>query len=224
MTKEEKEPNIYQRLHAVMDEVKYVQKEDKKVNNQYSFVSHDAVTAAIRPSLIKHRVIAIPQEIVCKQSTNRTEVLLNVTFINIDNPDDRISVPSVGYGIDQQDKGPGKAISYAVKYALLKGLSLETGDDPERDLIEYKPEKPKASKGIGTEGMKRTGNKAIDSYVGDLLRGINDCVNKEDATKLGIRAWNDAKDSGATEDQLAIIQQQVENHCEYLSSRNGAIR
>jgi hypothetical protein len=42
-------------------------------------------------------------------------------------------VESAGFGIDDQDKGPGKAISYAVKYAYLKALCLESGDDPDED-------------------------------------------------------------------------------------------
>lgn len=129
--------NIYQRLHAVMGEVSYVQKTDKKVNNQYTFVSHDAVTAKVRPALLKHGVLSIPQNLKFSQDGNRTEVSLDMTFVNIDQPDDRIMVPSFGYGIDPQDKGPGKAISYAVKYALLKALGLETGDDPERDHVDH---------------------------------------------------------------------------------------
>jgi hypothetical protein len=40
------------------------------------------------------------------------------------------------------DKGPGKAVSYAFKYALLKVFCLETGDDPDNDAnARYEPEK-----------------------------------------------------------------------------------
>lgn len=137
--------NIYQRLHAVMEEVSYVQKEDKKINNQYTFVSHDAVTAKIRPALIKHGIVAVPNVMEHNQDGNRTEVVVNLRFVNIDKPEDNVSVSMLGFGIDPQDKGPGKAISYAVKYALLKAFSLETGDDPEKDQIEHEP---KAAKGI----------------------------------------------------------------------------
>lgn len=132
--------NLFQRLHAVMKDVSYIQKEDKKVNNQYTFVSHDAVTAKIRPALVEHGVIAIPQNLKYSRDGNMTEVTLDIAFINVDNPQESFLVPSLGYGIDPQDKGPGKAISYAVKYALLKALSLETGDDPERDMIDHKPD------------------------------------------------------------------------------------
>lgn len=131
--------NIYQRMHQVMKAVSYVQKEDKKVNNQYTFVSHDAVTAKIRPALIEAGVLAVPKCTQHSQDGNRTEVVVEVEFVNIDKPEEKITVAMLGYGIDPQDKGPGKAISYAVKYALLKAFSLETGDDPEKDQIPHEP-------------------------------------------------------------------------------------
>lgn len=132
--------NIYQRMAAVMNDVSYVQKEDKKVNNQYTFVSHDAVTAKIRPALLKHGIMPVVSVKEHTQDGNRTEVTIMVRFVNVDQPEDAIEVESFGYGIDPQDKGPGKAVSYAFKYALLKVFCLETGDDPERDSIEYQPE------------------------------------------------------------------------------------
>lgn len=131
--------NIYQRLLAVMEAVGYIQKEDKKVNNQYTFVSHDAVSAKLRPALIANGILAVPSVKASSQDGNMTKVTMQVTFVNVDKPEDRVEVESFGYGIDPQDKGPGKAMSYAVKYALLKVFSLETGDDPERDNIPHHP-------------------------------------------------------------------------------------
>lgn len=125
-------PNIYQRMHAVMQEIKYVQKE-KKAGMRYSIVSHDVVTALVRPLMVKHGIIYYPTTFKMEQIGNRTQLMCAVVFQNIDEPTDRMVVESAGYGIDDQDKGPGKAISYAVKYALLKGLGLESGDDPDED-------------------------------------------------------------------------------------------
>lgn len=127
--------NVYQRLLAVMESVSYVQKEDKKVNNQYRFVSHDAVAAKVRPALIANGIVPTVSVKHHSQDGNMTTAVLTVRFVNVDNPADFVEVDSFGYGIDPQDKGPGKAVSYAFKYALLKTLCLETGDDPERDLI-----------------------------------------------------------------------------------------
>src|SRR5688572_5129635 len=119
-------------MHQVMKAVSYVQKEEKMVNNQYRFVSHDAVTAKLRPHLIEAGVLVVPRVTKHSQDGNRTEVDIEVDFVNVEKPEDRITIPMFGFGIDPQDKGPGKAVSYAVKYALLKAFSLETGDDPER--------------------------------------------------------------------------------------------
>lgn len=139
-TKATKPLNIHQRLAAAMDQVTYVRK-DKNEKMQYSVVLHDAVTAKVRPALLSAGVVYYPEQLTHTQNGNRTEVSLSMRFVNIDNPDDFISVPSFGYGIDQQDKGPGKAISYAVKYALLKALGLETGDDPDKDQdVKHEPD------------------------------------------------------------------------------------
>ena len=126
------EQNIHQRLHAAQAKVDYIQRE-RKSGMRYSIVSHDAVTAKVRPILHECGVVYYPVGIHHTQHGNRTEVAMCVRFANVDHPEDHIDVPSLGYGIDDSDKGPGKAISYAVKYALLKTLGLETGDDPDLD-------------------------------------------------------------------------------------------
>lgn len=139
----EKKTNIHQRIRAVMTDVSYVQKEDKMVNNQYTFVSHDAVTKAVRGAMIEHGIIAVPNVTAWHQDGNRTSVDLLVEFFNVDDPKDSINVNVFGFGVDAQDKGPGKAFSYAKKYAFLQLFCLETGDDLERDSIDHKPEEKK---------------------------------------------------------------------------------
>ena len=127
---ERRQRNIAQRINAAMAEVDYIQKE-KKSGMNYSIVSHDAVTAKVRPILQAHGVVYYPKDFHAQQNGNRTELVFTVRFENIDNREDYIDVATMGFGVDQQDKGPGKAISYGVKYALLKVLGLETGDDPD---------------------------------------------------------------------------------------------
>lgn len=128
--------NIYQRLAAAMSKVSYVQK-NKPEKMQYSIVSHDAVTAKVRPALLAEGIHYAPHNMEYQQNGNRTEVFLVVRFTNIDDPKDVIDVPSLGYGVDGQDKGPGKAVSYAVKYALLKVMGLETGDDADNESVDH---------------------------------------------------------------------------------------
>lgn len=131
--------NVHQRLAKVMSEVTYIQKENKQGMN-YSIVSHDKVTAKVRPALLAAGIVYYPVRCESSNTGNRAECSLTVRFVNIDEPSDFFDVPTFGYGIDKQDKGPGKAMSYAVKYALLKVLGLETGDDPDQDDIPYGPD------------------------------------------------------------------------------------
>lgn len=133
--------NIHQRLAAVMAEVTYIQKQKKEGMN-YTIVSHDAVTAKVRPALLKHGIVYYPIRCAHAHSGNRAEAEMTVRFVNIDMPGDFFDVQTFGYGVDAQDKGPGKAMSYAVKYALLKALGLETGDDADMDNVDYSPADP----------------------------------------------------------------------------------
>jgi hypothetical protein len=124
--------NVHQRLAEAMGEVSYIQNE-KKEGMKYRVVSHDKVTAKVRPALLKAGIVYYPIRCDYAQNGNRTECGVTVRFVNIDEPTDFFDVPSLGFGVDASDKGPGKAMSYAVKYALLKALGLETGEDPDED-------------------------------------------------------------------------------------------
>lgn len=126
--------NVYQRVLGIMSEINYIEKGSAKVNGQYRFVSHDAVTAKLHPLFVKWGIVAIPSVEEMTQEGNRTRVKLSIVFRSTDSPAvDGFSIIYYGYGVDNGDKGPGKAISYAYKYALLKTFCLETGDDPDND-------------------------------------------------------------------------------------------
>lgn len=155
MPKEEQKPlNIYKRILAVMKDVDYIQKGDKKVNNQYRYVSHDQVSAVIHPKLVEHGIVIIPTVKTMTQDGNRTTMWLQVLVINADLPEDCFVIDTWGYGIDQGDKGPGKAISYAYKYALLKLFCLETGDDPDHDQdAKYEAPQPVVTENSTTEEL-----------------------------------------------------------------------
>jgi len=130
-----REMNVAQRIHLGMTLADYVQKQPKKDGMKYTFVSHDSVTALIRDVCQKVGLIFYPVEDSAQFTIdgNRVNLKLAVRFENIDNREDTVDVLGIGFGIDPGDKGPGKAISYAVKYALLKAFGLETGDDPDQD-------------------------------------------------------------------------------------------
>lgn len=182
--------NIHQRLAKVQQKLSYIQKE-KKRGMQYSIVSHDAVTAAVRPLMVENGIIYYPCFVNHEQSGNRTEVMMAVRFVNVDEPKDFIDVATLGYGVDNSDKGPGKAMSYAVKYALLKCLGLETGDDPDHDQdTVHTPDesaKPKSSAALKREDVWGE----FEAALGDVENLVQlESLKIEYRAKAAREGWN----------------------------------
>jgi hypothetical protein len=147
--------NIYQRLNEVRKVVDYVKK-DKHVDGAgggYKVVSHDQITALTRGALIEQGVLIVPVEQASQTvlsgavtSKNvpyvRFEPRYAIRFVNMDNPEDVAEVVLTVHAVDVGDKAPGKALSYAVKAALLKILNIETGEE---DESRYGDDEPKAA-------------------------------------------------------------------------------
>jgi len=149
-----------------MGELEYIQKGEARVNNQYRFVSHDQVSAKVHPLLVKYGIAVIPSVDELKQEGNRTEAKVSVHFVNVDNPSEVVVTKYYGYGVDSGDKGPGKAISYACKYAMLKTFCLETGDDPDFDAnASYEPPKCIEFDSIIPDGMSDNERKKMNMFL-----------------------------------------------------------
>lgn len=134
--------NIYERINEIRKQVDYIQKDIDKKKLGYAAVSHDMVTASLRSALIEHGVIILPtlmdSDVKDTGTTTssgipiiRYEATINVRFVNMDAPEDFFEIDIPAHANDHGDKAPGKALSYAVKYAMLKVFSLETGENEE---------------------------------------------------------------------------------------------
>lgn len=140
------ELNLYQRINEVRKGIAYVQK-DKSVSTgasgSYKAVSHDQVTALVREHMVKHGIVSYPSlvdslmnlpmvDVDGKQAKQmRYEATYDFTFCNVDNPSESLVIRIQAHAMDNADKAPGKALSYAKKYALLKLFEIETGEDEE---------------------------------------------------------------------------------------------
>lgn len=133
--------NIYQRINEVRKAITYIQK-DKSVSagpaGSYRAVTHDAVTGMIRQHLVEHGVIIAPtliESVFHPKEEGAKQRLYSasydVRFINMDAPDECVTIRIEAHALDNGDKAPGKAISYATKYAILKLFNIETGEDEE---------------------------------------------------------------------------------------------
>jgi hypothetical protein len=192
-----KEWNILQRLAEVQRNIGYIQKVQPKGRGddkglKYSIVTHDAVTGNVRPKMVAAGVLYYPYQITIvgqKEFTiktsygtrleHRCEVHLICRFVSVDDKNDFIDVHGIGHGVDTGDKGPGKAVSYAVKYCLLKALGLETGDadESEFDQEERTVDPPEEVK------IKDFEEKVAMSTTSHALRVIAEAF-KDDMTKF----------------------------------------
>ena len=149
------EMNIYQRMSAVTNEITAVAKNLAvgTGKSSYKAVGEADVLAAVRPAEQKFGVYSFPvdreiiesavltsmkvyngQEFETKQQFMRLRTVYR--FVNMDKPEEYIDIATYGDGVDPQDKAPGKAMTYADKYALLKAYKIITGEDPDQKASE----------------------------------------------------------------------------------------
>jgi hypothetical protein len=149
---EEKALNIYQRMSAATSEISRVA---KNLNvgfgkSSYKAVGEADVLAAVKPIEEKYGIYSYPvsREIIESgilesvseyngEKTTKKQFQMRVStvyrFVNVDKPEEYIDITTYGDGVDSQDKAPGKAMTYADKYALLKAYKIMTGDDPDQN-------------------------------------------------------------------------------------------
>ena len=151
--------NIFQKMSAITEEINRVAKNLNVGTGQatYKAVGEADVLSAVKPIEIKYGVYSYP----VNRNVLETNVLTTTTtkvfngqettteknqlfmrietiyrFVNVEKPDEWVEVTTYGDGVDSQDKAPGKAMTYADKYALLKAYKIETGDDPDQNASE----------------------------------------------------------------------------------------
>jgi hypothetical protein len=165
--------NLYQKLSAITEELGVVAKNLSvgTGKSQYKAVGEADVLSAVKPLEVKYGVYSYPvnrniieSNILTTTSsfdgntTEKKQLFMRIEtiyrFVNIDNPSEFIDVTTYGDGVDSQDKAPGKAMTYADKYALLKAYKIQTGDDPDQSASEQLKDvtrQPKETKNPVTE-------------------------------------------------------------------------
>lgn len=180
--------NIFEKMSAVTNEITAVA---KNLNVGYGRSSYKAtgeadVLAAVKPAEAKNRIYSYPveREIVesgvltstkadgseSKQNFLRVRVVYR--FVDMDDPATYIDIVTYGDGIDPGDKAPGKAMTYADKYALLKAYKIITGDDPDQYASE--PLKAKETSPRGYPSRKEMEAACETYYKGENLKRMLD--------------------------------------------------
>lgn len=148
--------NIYEKMSAITTELQTVAKNltvQQTKTSSYKAVSERDVLDAVKPLEAKYGVYSYPvsRKILesnmlesestyngntTKKTTFMTRIETVYRFVNVDKPDEYIETTTFAEGIDAQDKGSGKAMTYSDKYALMKAYKISTGDDPDQTASE----------------------------------------------------------------------------------------
>ena len=192
--------NIFQRMLAATSEINRVAKNlkvDISKSQSYKAVAESDVLEAVKPieekygiysypvsrTVIKDEAYTTTSEYDGRKSEKTTFFMRLATvyrFVNIDKPDEYIDITTYGDGVDTQDKAPGKAMTYADKYALLKAYKIQTGDDPDANasgnLGKKKFEEPTAEQlaqaeelGINLDGLAAYAKCKVEEISKDVL-------------------------------------------------------
>ena len=126
--------NIYEKLANIWKNVQRMAKDDKVEfgKTAYKALSEEKVTTIMRQQMVEHGLIVYPVEMVSSRNGQLSHVDVRYRIVNVESPDEYIEVVSCGDGADTQDKGAGKAMTYAYKYMWLRTFGIPTGEDPDK--------------------------------------------------------------------------------------------
>lgn len=214
---EKKSLNLYQKIHAVMQDVDYLQKDDKVEfgNTKYKAISEEKVTSAVRASLLKHGLVIVPIEQEHSREGNLSTVNTKYKIVDIESGQHEIIVSS-GTGADTQDKGVGKAMTYSYKYLLLRTFAIPTGEDPDKvSSAELDAQQSKAKSTPSQGGGKTASDKQLN-LVNSLLKKKVTPEHPLDVLYAGLK-----KRLGTQEDMENWTQQQASKAIEILQPKGA---
>jgi ERF superfamily len=135
---------LRRKLGEVRRRIGYIQKRGYNERHNYNYVAAADIAGAVGDILAELGVMVIPRlESITYEppaagrvdSVRVARVIMAYTFIDVDS-DEEITAKVAGEGLDVGDKASYKAMTGALKYALLQSFLLATGDDPEDERIE----------------------------------------------------------------------------------------
>lgn len=151
---------IFTLMSRVMHDIGFISKERRNTQQNYTFRGIDDVFAALQPCLIKHGIFFVPEVLHSEQVERQAKsggVLIYTTMrvaYTFFAPDGS-SVPAivVGEAMDSGDKSSNKAMSAALKYAVLQIFCVPTEATPDADNDSPEPT-PRAKAAIASSAAK----------------------------------------------------------------------
>jgi hypothetical protein len=183
--------NIAAAIIKVMQDVKGIEKSMTVGSgaNAYQGVPDQEVKKIIGESMAKNGLSILPTSVIPKTQVDRWEennqygikqkqsvfTEVTTTYLLLHESGEYLELSGYGHGVDSQDKGAGKATTYALKYTLLYTFLVPTGKIDDTDKIHSDTiETPKTTaynhKELGTKEKPLISNAQFKSLM-ERVRG-----------------------------------------------------
>lgn len=128
-------PTIHQAMSAVMGSIGAVGKDRRNEHFKYQFRGIDDVLNAVHHALVKHGVFYMPEVLDTEYGIagKQRVATLRVKYRFYGPAGDSVEAITVAEGMDSGDKAPNKAMSAALKYALIQVFAIPTEDQADTD-------------------------------------------------------------------------------------------
>lgn len=167
---------------AVVAERGYVKADARNDHFKYNYLSDEAVLGHVRGSMAKNGLMLVPNRV--EHATQNNIITTTTTYVLAHISGEWMEVQIVAQGQDKADKGPYKAATGALKYALRNVFLIPTGDDPEK-ARQAEQQARKAALGIDDKGHTLWFRTSGRAWIGAQLGGVK--VKMDD-----VSAWSES--------------------------------
>ena len=181
-------PMIYGAIANIMKETKAIAKGEKNEQQNFMFRGIDTIMNALHELFANNGVFILPEVVdynVTEKVTNKGTILyytrakVKYHFIAADSSE--VCTVNVGEAMDSGDKGMNKAMSAALKYALMQMLLIPTKEDKDSDTDTPEETRPKTISEI-MQSLDPVNDALLVQSLGDMLAAT-------DKTSL-VEVWN----------------------------------
>ena len=176
--------NIYQALDSIMQEIEAIGKNKKNAQQGYSFRGIDDMYNSIQPLFKRHHVFIVSNVIDSKREERQTKgggtliyTIAKCQFKFFTTDGSFVESILEGEAMDSGDKSTNKAMSTALKYALMQMFLIPTEEkiDTEYETHEVVPKKKAAPKTEPVLNEVETLCRQHYNSKDDLLKVLDSC-------------------------------------------------
>jgi len=226
MTDDAKGLSIYEKLAKVQEATDFLKKENASYGAKFNYVSSSQVLSAVRGTMREVGLILVPRIVgvdVGDHATAKgahwyfTQLTMTMTWVNVENPEEKVECPWYGQGLDDGEKGVGKALTYAEKYFMLKFFNIPTDkDDPDA----AKPAPPR-SEPPGKPGRRRS-VKEDPPWVKHCDKELQGQIKEMGMKALQLDNLWDEVSEGELLPEEAFVERVKARHTEWKEAQDGS--